>query len=123
MQKLIKELEYAKKLHDLSAQNLSLEKKWRIRDKRVSKNKTIIIKALKDEIPASKSHIRIIRGWKNIHQKGVEYLSYWEKHKPSKAKAKELAEDIKIGGSLNWHKRWVRIYDKILIALEQKLKA
>lgn len=122
VEKIIKELEYAKKLHDLSAQDLSLEKKWRDRDKRISKNKTIIIKALKGEIPVSKGHVRIVKYWRSLHQKGVEYLGYWKKHKSSKAKAKELEEDIRIGGSLNWHKRWVRTYDQIITALEQKLK-
>ena len=117
---LIKELEYAKKLHDKDAENSKLSQSQRIYNKKVSQQKSIIIEALKGKILATNKHIKILKKWRGGHWKWVEYFAhYYQKPKLNKKKEEELIKDEKENGGINWHLRWITNYWWAIYYLEK----
>lgn len=112
-------MEHAQKIHRKRAVNITLPQNKRV-NLRVAHQKGIIIQVLKGEIPAEETHIRIVKRWRKIHLKWIEYIKYCQSKKLSKKKAKEFEKDLK-NGTIHWDKRWIRVYDGVLDYLN-KLK-
>lgn len=120
---LIKELEYAKKLHDKDVNSLEISKSERVRNEKVSLQKELIIKALKKEISAKSEYINLLKEWRRGHWKWIEYFAhYYQKPKLNKKKEQELIEDEKENGSVNWHLRWIANYWWAIYYLEEIMK-
>ena len=120
IERVIKELEYAKKIHDKGMINLSLSKKDRDSNGRISQQKEIVIRALKREISAADEHIKIVGEWWRGHWRGIEYLShFYQKAKLSKKEKQEMINYEKKVGTVNWHFRWVKVYWWVLYYLEE----
>ncbi len=133
IEKVIEELEYAKKIHlwKIGELGISLNNKiWRKKldmspgdkkwHKKIINQKEIIIKALKKEIPTTKKHIKIVSAWQRTHWKWLEYYAHWYKQpKISKKKEQELKKDRKEEGTVNWQIRWIRNYNWAIYYLEK----
>ena len=116
LQNLIKELRYAQKIHLERAVDLTLPKNERIREKRINRQKEMVIQILQGKIFVEEKYIRIVKRWRNIHLNWIEYINY------HKNPSKKIQEDInKRGGSIHWNKRWIRVYNRVLDCLN-KLK-
>jgi len=109
---LIKELKHAQTIHRKRAYSKTLPQNRRV-NLRVAKQKEIIIQVLQGKILIQPTHINIVKRWRNIHQKWIDYLKYY-KDNPGEM-SKEDKESIKEeGDTIHWHKRWVKTYNKIL---------
>lgn len=95
---LIKELKYARKLH-------LDELAFRIKEqKEAIKEKNFIIKLLKSEKSTTqniKKAKKILKEWQKLHFFWINLV------KKNRKWAKE-------GGSVSWHKKWIKLYQNIL---------
>ena len=99
MDYLIKKLKRAKQLHSEAMK----------RDKDILKQKDFVIailqkkKVLKKDI---KIAIEYIEFWKETHENWIDLIKINKKWK-------------KIGGTVGWQRKWIQIYDKILVKLKE----
>lgn len=122
---LIQELEYAQQLHHDRVRDLTLSQNERRKNRRVVKQKDLIIKALKNEIPVDISYIRIMKRWLKIHQMWADYFAYYLKelkqNKLTKQQGQELEDDIKEEGGVAWQQRWIKVYNEVIDILNKKI--
>lgn len=115
---LIKELRHAQTIHKKRAYNITLPQNRRF-NLRVAKQKEIIIRVIQGKIPVQPVHINVVKRWRNIHQKWIDYLKYYKDH-PDELSKEDRTSIKREGDTIHWNKRWVRVYNQVLKELELK---
>ncbi len=124
LKNLIEELRHAQHYHCKRANDLSLPKKDRDRDKKMVDQKEEIIEAIKGKIPVVEEHFKLVKKWRKNHLEWIKYLAHQHilklENKLSSGEVKELEKDEREGGTINHDLRWVRNYSWVLYYLEKQ---
>jgi len=93
--KLINNIIYARKLH-------LAELKYRINEQKTAiKEKNLVIKTLRGKSNQIEKVKKILKKWQKTHYFWIDLIG----------KNKKWAKE---GGSIAWHKKWIKIYQEIL---------